>query len=138
MQELQIEAKKENLEKIQNYIFNFMSANHISEPNKMKVDVIVEEIFVNICNYAYDGKSGPCIVRQSVENNILKISFIDNGKKYNPLEEKDPDITLGIDLRPIGGLGIYMTKKFMDEVLYEYKDNQNILTIIKDNNKKGN
>ena len=138
MQELQIEAKTENLEKIQNFIFDFMSANNISEPNKMKVDVIVEEIFVNICSYAYDGKPGPCTIKQSVENNILKISFIDSGKQYNPLEKKDPDITLGADQRPIGGLGIYMTKKMMDEVLYEYKNNQNILTIIKDNNKKGN
>lgn len=138
MQELQIEAKKENLAQVQNFIFNFMSEHNISEPNKMKVDVIVEEIFVNICSYAYDGKPGPCIVKQSVENNILTISFIDNGKKYNPLEKTDPDINLPADERPIGGLGIYMTKQLMDKVLYEYKDNQNILTIIKDNNKKGN
>ena len=57
--------------------------------------------------------------------------FIDQGIPYNPLENKDPDITLNLEEREIGGLGIYMVKKIMDEVSYEYMDGQNILRMRK-------
>ena len=132
MQELQIEAKTENLNQVQSFVLDFMTKNNFDEKTKMQVDVVVEEIFVNICSYAYDGKSGPSTIKQEFESNKIKITFIDSGKQYNPLEKKDPDISLDADKRPIGGLGIYMTKQMMDNVLYEYKNNQNILTIIKE------
>ena len=59
------------------------------------------------------------------------ITFIDNGVPYDPLRKNDPDTTLSAEEREIGGLGIYMVKKSMDGVEYEYKDGQNILKIIK-------
>ena len=62
----------------------------------------------------------------------LTVSFTDSGKPFNPLELPDPDITLSAEKRRIGGLGIYLTKKFMDKVEYEYRDGKNILTIKKD------
>ena len=132
MQELKIEAKKENLDKVQEFVLDFMTQNGFSEKDKMKADVVVEEIFVNICSYAYDGKVGPCVIQQSFEDNKVIINFIDSGKEYNPLNKNDPDISLSADDRPIGGLGIYMTKKMMDNVIYEYKNNQNKLTITKE------
>ena len=61
----------------------------------------------------------------------LTVSFTDSGKAFNPLEKPDPDITLSVEEREIGGLGIFLTKKYMDSVLYERKDNQNVLTITK-------
>ena len=59
------------------------------------------------------------------------ISFIDGGIPYDPLAKADPDTTLSADERAIGGLGIFMVKKTMDEIAYEYKDGQNILKIKK-------
>ena len=59
------------------------------------------------------------------------ITFIDNGVPYDPLAKADPDITLSTEEREIGGLGIYMVKKSMDDIVYEYKDGQNILSIKK-------
>ena len=59
------------------------------------------------------------------------ITFIDNGVPYDPLTKEDPDITLAAEERQIGGLGIYMVKKTMDDITYEYKDGQNILRIRK-------
>ena len=59
------------------------------------------------------------------------ITFIDNGVPYAPLAKADPDITLSVEERGIGGLGIYMVKKTMDDVSYEYKDGRNILRIKK-------
>ena len=62
----------------------------------------------------------------------MELVFIDRGIPYNPLENKDPDVTLDIEERKIGGLGIFLVKEMMDEVLYEYVDGQNILKLIKD------
>ena len=59
------------------------------------------------------------------------ITFIDSGMPYDPLARPDPDVTLPAEEREIGGLGIYMVKKSMDNISYEYKDGKNILTIKK-------
>lgn len=128
---LEIESKNENLNLVQNYVSNFMKENGFNENDKMKVDVIVEEVFINICSYAYNGSTGPCVIELKYDENKIIITFKDKGGQYDPLKRKDPDITLEAEDRPIGGLGIYMTKKMMDEVSYKYENNTNILTIIK-------
>lgn len=128
---LEIESKNENLNLVQNYVSNFMKENGFNENDKMKVDVIVEEVFINICSYAYNGATGPCVIELKYDENKIIITFKDKGGQYDPLKRKDPDITLEAEDRPIGGLGIYMTKKMMDEVSYKYENNTNILTIIK-------
>ena len=61
----------------------------------------------------------------------MKISFLDHGKPYDPLAKDDPDVTLPAEVRPVGGLGIFMVKQSMDDVKYEYKDGTNILTLVK-------
>ena len=61
----------------------------------------------------------------------IVITFMDNGTPYDPLKREDPDITLSAEERQIGGLGIFLTKKTMDEVSYEFKDNKNILKLKK-------
>ena len=99
----------------------------------MEIDVAAEEIFVNIANYAYAPKEGKASVRVQVSEDPAEvtISFADSGTPYNPLEKEDPDVTLSAEEREIGGLGIYMTKEFMDHVSYEYRDGKNILTMRK-------
>ena len=59
------------------------------------------------------------------------ITFLDNGVPYDPLKKEDPDVTLSAQERTAGGLGIFLVKKSMDDILYEYKDGQNILKIRK-------
>ncbi len=99
----------------------------------MQIELAVEEIFVNIANYAYAPEIGRATVRVSVSDDPLTvtITFIDRGVPYDPLKRSDPDVTLSAEEREIGGLGIFMTKKVMDEVAYEYKDGQNVLTLKK-------
>jgi len=63
--------------------------------------------------------------------NAIKVVFEDSGTPYNPLQKPDPDVTLSSEERQIGGLGVYMVKKSMDEMTYEYEDGKNILTIVK-------
>lgn len=102
-----------------------------------QIDIAVEEIYVNIAHYAYpneneDGKGEAIIKFDSLEGeNGVRIAFIDYGVQFDPLKKPDPDITLSVEEREIGGLGIYMVKKSMDSVKYEYKEGCNILTIEK-------
>ena len=65
-------------------------------------------------------------------DNVVNSLLDDHGIPYDPLKKDDPDVTLSAEERAIGGLGIFMVKKTMDEITYEYKDGQNILSIRKD------
>lgn len=107
-------------------------------PHKMIMQVImcVEEIFVNVASYAYNaGQGGLCRLSLTVDvNDDVKRATIvvaDNGKPFNPLEREAPDITLTAEEREIGGLGIYMVKKSMDSLEYEYKSGENVLVMTK-------
>ena len=103
---------------------------------KMRINVAVEEIFANITHYAYSDKMGEVVIESEInfEPKTVTITFVDSGKKFDPLAKSDPDVTLSANDRQIGGLGIFMTKKFMDELSYEYRNGQNIFTMKKDLN----
>lgn len=131
---LDITAKTENLDKVIGFVDEQLESVDCPMKIQMQIDVAVEEIFVNIANYAYGSNEGPATVRVEVdsEKKIVDITFIDNGIPYDPLAKEDPDITLDADQREIGGLGIFMVKQTMDDVKYEYRDGHNILTLKKD------
>lgn len=94
--------------------------------------LVVEELVVNVVNYSYpDGESGYLTINVVADDSRISMEFIDSGTPFNPLEKQDPDITLGISARPIGGLGIFLVKQTMDDVTYRYEDGCNILTISK-------
>ena len=103
------------------------------EEFKYKVDIIVDEIFSNICNYAYGGEAGVAaiIVEETQDPHGIRIIFADRGVPYNPLEKKDPDISVALEDREIGGLGIFMVKQCVDEMAYNYTNGRNILTVKK-------
>ena len=99
----------------------------------MQIDVAVEEIFMNIASYAYAPATGTAqvILTLCEEPRGVEITFIDGGVPYDPLAKEDPDVTLSAQERQIGGLGIFMVKKTMDAMTYEYRDQKNILKIKK-------
>ena len=99
----------------------------------MQLDIAIDEIFGNIVNYAYTPEVGKVTVRLAVDEKTLtaSLTLIDSGVPYNPLEKDDPDTTLSAEDRKIGGLGIFLVKKSMDDMRYEYKDGKNILTLVK-------
>ena len=92
-----------------------------------------EEVFVNIANYAYAPGTGAVTVRMEISENpsAATIIFSDSGIPFDPVKKADPDVTLSAEEREIGGLGIYMAKKIMDGVLYDYKEGQNRLFLTK-------
>ncbi len=131
MKELKVEARVENLPQVLEFIDTELENSGCDMKNQMKIDMAVEELFVNIAHYAYRENVGDAWIRYFVENDCAGISLIDNGVHYDPLAKDDPDVTLSAEERQIGGLGIYMVKNSMDDVRYEYTNNQNITTIIK-------
>lgn len=133
MNEMTVEAKKENLNQILDFVHQSLDEAQCSPKGQMQLDLALEELFVNIAQYAYYPGTGSVTIRTEFRTQPAEITvtLMDKGIPYNPLAKDDPDITLSINERPIGGLGIYMVKKIMDHVLYEYKDGQNILQITK-------
>ena len=133
MNGLELEARAENLPKVLAFVDGELEQRDCPMKTQMQIDIAVEELFVNIANYAYHPEIGWASVMVEVLDDPLSVSvtFMDSGEPYDPLAKADPDTTLSAEERQIGGLGIYMVKKSMDEIAYEYKDGQNILTIKK-------
>ena len=133
MAELLITAQTENLDEVLAFVDEQLEKVGCSMKIQMQIDLAVEEIFVNISHYAYSPEIGMANINVEVTQNPLSVSltFVDQGVPYNPLEKVDPDTTLSAEERDIGGLGIFMVKKNMDDVCYEYKDGQNILSLRK-------
>ena len=133
MKELTIEAKVANLQQVLAFVDEYLESLGCPMKIQMQIDVAVEEIFVNVASYAYAPNIGSVTVQMELQEHprTVVITFIDSGIPYNPLAKEDPDVTLSAEERAIGGLGIYMVKKSMDKMSYEYKDKQNVLTMTK-------
>ena len=133
MKELTIAATVENIETVTDFVNEQLETLDCPMKAQIQIDIAIDELFGNIAHYAYNPEIGQATVRVEVIEDPLSviITFIDNGVPYDPLAKTDPDTTLSAEERDIGGLGIYMVKKSMDEIAYEYKDGQNILKIKK-------
>jgi len=133
MKELTIEATPENVDKAIEFVDEMLEEYGCGMKEQMAIDVAVDELFANIAHYAYNPETGYATVKVEVVEDPLsvEITFVDNGKPYDPLAKADPDTTQSIEDREIGGMGILIVKKSMDAVDYEYKDGKNILTIKK-------
>lgn len=133
MKELTIDASTENIEKVTAFVNEQLEALDCPVKAQMQIDIAIDELFGNIAHYAYNPEVGAATVRVEVQEEPLSvvITFIDNGVPYDPLALEDPDTSLSAEEREIGGLGIYMVKKSMDDISYEYKDGKNILRIKK-------
>ena len=125
--ELRVKANDESMQTVNDFIHSILPSA-CDEMILNQIDLAVEEIFVNIAHYS---GADEAIINCSFENDKLEITFSDSGVPFNPLAKPDPDLTLNAEKREIGGLGIFLTKKFMDTVSYEYKDGMNCLRIIK-------
>ena len=136
MTELTVAATVENIETVTDFVNEQLEAMDCPMKAQMQIDVAIDELFSNIAYYAYNPEIGQATVRVEVAEDPLAvvITFIDNGIPYDPLAKADPDTTLSLEERQIGGLGIYMVKKTMDDITYEYQDGKNILKIKKNLN----
>lgn len=133
MDEITLDAIVENVEVVTDFVNEVLERNDCPMKVQIQIDIAIDELFGNIARYAYKDKVGQATVKVEYkeEPKEIIIVFIDSGIPYNPLEREDPDVTLSAEEREIGGLGIYMVKKSMDEMSYTYCNGQNQLVIKK-------
>ena len=129
MKEITVDAMIENMNTVTAFVDDFLDQIACPMKSRIQINIVIDEIFGNICHYAYKDSVGAVTVRVESGNTpkAVFLTFTDNGIPYNPLDTEDPDITLSSEERKIGGLGIYLVKKNMDEMKYEYVNQQNIL-----------
>ena len=137
--ELTLEATLENVETVTRFVEEQLETVGCPMKAQMQINIAIDELFSNIARYAYNPETGPATVRVEVIREPMEVvvTFIDKGIPYDPLSREDPNITLSAEERDVGGLGIFLVKKNMDEVTYEYKNGQNILRIRKELEPKG-
>ena len=134
MVEKEFIAKLDELPNVISFIESELEKFEFSFKIITQFNLVVEELFVNVASYAYKDKNdGKCkiSIEYNQEKQEVKLSMEDNGIKFNPLEKEEPDTTLSIEDRPIGGLGILLVKKNMDNIEYKYEDNKNVLILSK-------
>lgn len=134
MSEIVIPAKVERLDEVIEFVETNLQAHGCPMKIVVSIDIAVEELFVNVASYAYpDREDGMATLRMAfdADNKGVTMTLIDSGIPYDPLAKADPDVTLSAEERKIGGLGIFMAKKSMDNISYIYEDGQNKLSIYK-------
>ena len=133
MKELTLPAARENIPAVIDFVNRELESVGCPMKTEAQIDIAIDELYSNIANYGCDENSGEVTVLLETETDsrTVTITFVDNGRPFDPLSRPDPDVTLKARERKIGGLGIYMVKKSMDDVHYAYRDGKNILTIRK-------
>ena len=133
MKSLTLEATIENIPRVTAFVDELLEKNDCAMKAQLQIDVAIDEIFCNIASYAYGGATGEVTVQFDLDpsTRMASITFIDGGIPFDPLQQTDPDVTLSIEERQVGGLGIFLVKKTMDRMEYRREDDRNILTIHK-------
>ena len=133
MKELTIAATVENIGTVTAFVDEQLEALDCPMKAQMQIDVAIDELLGNIANYAYGTGKGEVTVRFDFEpdSRTVALTFIDSGIPYDPLAKPDPDVTLAVEKRSVGGLGIFLVKKTMDDMTYARQDGHNVLTIRK-------
>ena len=135
MKKMTVKAGLDNLNRVLACVDEELETAGCSMKTQMQVDIAVEEMFVNIANYAYapgEGDADVCVETEETDGGKrIRITLVDQGKPYDPLMQEAPDVSLPAEKRKIGGLGIFMARKNMDDMTYEFRDGRNILTMFK-------
>lgn len=132
---LTLTNKISELGKIRDSLEHLGEAWGIDPQTCMSVNLALEEAFTNVVNYAFETSAPQEVIidMQKTEAQII-ITITDEGRPYDPTKSPEPDISLPAEERPVGGLGIFLIRKIMDEVIYERNENKNQLTLIKNMN----
>jgi serine/threonine-protein kinase RsbW/sigma-B regulation protein RsbU (phosphoserine phosphatase) len=110
----------------------FCERNAVSPGALMALNLALEEIVTNVISYGYeDGGSHEIDLELLLDNGMVQATVADDGKAYDPLQRQDPDVEAPLEERNIGGLGVLLVKRLMDDVTYARTDGRNVLTIRK-------
>lgn len=131
MKKIIVAASLDQIDGIQEFVSSEMESVNCPMKQQLQVNIVLDELLSNVVRYAYPDGGGSIEVSCEASESQIAITLIDSGIPYNPLEKEDPDVTLSAEERSIGGLGIFMVKKTMDEIVYSYDNGKNILTVKK-------
>ncbi len=132
MAEITVDANRDSIPTVSAFVEGELEKLECPMKTLAQINIAVDELFCNIASYAYPDEPGQAsVIVESPEPQSVKVTFVDGGVPYNPLEKPDPDITLSAEERKVGGLGIYIVKKTMDSMAYKYEDKKNVLAIVK-------
>ncbi len=133
VKELVLKAKLDNIPEVTAFIDEQLEALDCPMKAQMQIDVAIDELFSNIARYAYAPGEGDATVRFEFDEvaRVASVTFVDSGVPFDPLKKGDPDVSLPVEERGEGGLGIFLVKKTMDAVEYQYAEGRNELTIRK-------
>ena len=131
MKTFMIPAEDERLDELNDLIEETLEPYDCPMKVLLQLQLVVEEIFVNIAHYAYAPNHGEAEITIGVcgENPVFTMVFSDSGSPFDPLAQKEADVTLSLEERAIGGLGIFLVKKYVDSASYAYENGRNVLTI---------
>ena len=133
LKEYTADAMIENIPAVISIIDEWLEGLSCPTKAQMQIDVAVDELMANIAHYAYTPDKGKVTIQTEYDeiSGIASITFIDRGIPFNPLKMEEPDVSLPASEREIGGLGIFLVRKTMDQMEYRREDGCNMLTIRK-------
>lgn len=132
---LVIKNKTEEIAKCSDFVEISCEALGVSMKWMLKLQLVLEEAVSNVISYAYSNNTvEDILIRISKKGNALVVVVEDTGKPFDPTSKGDVDVTLPLEMRKVGGLGIFLMKKIMDEVDYKRIENRNILMMKKEIN----
>jgi serine/threonine-protein kinase RsbW len=129
--ELTVEAKVEQLARISEFIVDAMRAFRLDDRKSFEVQLAVDEACTNIMHYAYSKAGGTIEISCERRNDAVWVIIKDHGKPFDPTTVPPPDLDADVEGREVGGLGIYFMRRMVDKINYEYRDGQNVLTMVK-------
>ncbi len=130
MEPLRLAAEMDNLPQLREHVVACAAESDLPEEKLSKVELVMEELLVNIIEYAYPDAEGEIELHcHTDDSQTLHILIADWGEPFNPTDKEDPDLNQGLMERKIGGLGIYFAKQMADGLQYERQGDRNILTV---------
>lgn len=129
---LKLQNKREELDRIVDAVDDIARQDDWPDDLSFKINLVLEEVGLNIIDYAFDGGIHEFEITLTSDDEAITIQAIDPGRPYDPLTETpEPDLDASIELRPVGGLGVYLVRTLMDQSEYQRVDGKNCLTLVK-------
>jgi serine/threonine-protein kinase RsbW len=131
MVQLQVNGELESLSLISEFLVNSLNKFGMGDHDLFQTQIAVDEAVTNIIEHGELAPPNKITLKCEKKGDRIQVIIEDKGKPFDPTTLAEPDITVPLEERKTGGLGVYFIKKYMNQVKYEYKDGHNILTMIK-------
>ena len=130
---VRITNQRDQIDNVRKFFDDYSKENKLTEKTVHDIQMALDELLTNIVNYGYEDSDEHQIdIHFGINNNAVNVEIVDDSKPYNILEQENPDISLSVEDKPIGGLGIFLIKKLMSNVDYYTEEGKNHLVMTKE------